>query len=389
MQDFEFMSPTKIFFGEDYINKVGEILADDKVKNVLIVYGMHQVEKSGLLTKITAELEFNGIHCFTLHGIRVNPLREKVYEGIKIARENDIDFVLAIGGGSVIDTAKAVGAGTLYDGDFYDFNMHKVTPTKSIPVGVILTIAAAGSELSNSCVISDDKLNKKAGFNCDSNRPKYAFMNPNFLKTLSEHQMATGIVDMNMHTMERYFYESKDNDLCDNFALVVIKNIYQNAYKWIKNHEDYNALSNLMITSSLAHNGLTSLGKNPILAIHKLEHNVGGYYPKLVHADGLGILLIPWLKYYKKYLGDKIYKLGKYCFEIEGTNKEEVIDKTIDTYAKLLDDLKMPRHFKDLNISFDPEEFANYFTNNGTTSLKYEGHDLDKEAVIEVYKNSL
>lgn len=387
MNDFTFVSPTKIYFGEKYIFDIGRILKEKDVKKVLIVYGNHP-KKIGLIDKIIELLNLENIKTYELSEIRVNPKKEKVYEGISLFKKYKIDFILAIGGGSVIDTSKAIAAGSLVDFDFFNFNLHKDVVKKALPIGVILTIAASGSELSDSCVISDDLNNIKNGFNSDLVRPTLAFLNPNFLKTLPKIEMARGITDIFMHTFERYIYKSSNNEIADGFAISLLTNLINSTKKYLKDNNDYEALSNIMLLGSFSHNGLTSIGKPFIMIVHKLEHNVGGFYPLLVHADGLSILVRSFLNNYKLFIKDKLIKLGKEAFNLANLDEFNLMNFTVQEIINFLDSLKMPKKFSDLDISFDPVNMSDNLL-KGSEVYKYSLHDLNKEDLIKIYKESL
>ena len=208
MKNFDFVSPTKIYFGPGKENDVGAILKERGASKVLIVIGKNSVIKSGLLERVVVSLSKAVIGYEVLRGVRANPTFDLVEEGLKIVRDNKIDYLLAIGGGSVIDTAKCIAVNFYHNGGVKEINMHQATPTKALPIGVILTISAAGSELSNSCVLQDDETGIKIGFNSDLVRPTFAIENPELTYSLPKEQIAYGVVDILMHTLERYFSES-------------------------------------------------------------------------------------------------------------------------------------------------------------------------------------
>ena len=373
MNDFNFYSPTKLILKSNYYQDLIDNIKNFNHKNILLVYGNHSL-KSGLIAEIKELIKSNILtsNIFELKEVRVNPTKEKVYEGISIVKNNNVDLIIAIGGGSVIDTSKAIGVGALVDFDFYKFNLKEEIPNKTLPLYVILTIAASGSELSDSCVISDDLNNLKLGFNNDIIRPKISFLNPNYLKTLPFKEMARGIVDIFMHTFERYIYYSIDNGISDSFA-----------------PKDYDALSNIMLLGSFSHNGLTSIGKKYILIVHKLEHNIGGFYPLLVHADGLAILLMPFLNNYKFYIKDKLIRLGKEVFNLKNLDNENLINFAIKEIDNLFRKLNMPKKFSELNITFDLEDMTRNFLGSNNETYHYSAHDLDFNMIKTIYKESL
>ncbi|MCI6788923.1 MAG: iron-containing alcohol dehydrogenase [Mollicutes bacterium] len=388
MKDFIFTLPTKLYFGESYIEKVGSILKEKSFEKVLIVFGKHS-KKVGLIDNIETQLKQENINYFELDDIRVNPIRSKVYQGIKIAKENNVDLILAIGGGSVIDTAKAIACGVKVDFDFFDFNLHLKEVKSAMPIVTILTIAASGSEMSDSCVISDDNLNIKNGFNSEYVRPLISFLNSEYLKTLPKHQMACGITDMFMHTFERYIYIEESSEIADGFALALLKNWYKTVQKYLKGDNSKEVLDDFMLIGSFAHNGLTNIGKKFLMPVHKLEHGVGGFYPNLVHADGLAILLPYFLEEYKTYLKDKLITFGKVVLELDSNNDDKLINDIILKIKSIFHELGMPQSFNELGISFDYLKIANALTKNNSSPLSYPNKNIDVNVASRIYKNSL
>lgn len=388
MKDFIFTLPTKLYFGESYIEKVGSILKEKSFEKVLIVFGKH-FKKVGLIDNIETQLKQENINYFELDDIRVNPIRSKVYQGIKIAKENNVDLILAIGGGSVIDTAKAIACGVKVDFDFFDFNLHLKEVKSAMPIVTILTIAASGSEMSDSCVISDDNLNIKNGFNSEYVRPLISFLNSEYLKTLPKHQMACGITDMFMHTFERYIYIEESSEIADGFALALLKNWYKTVQKYLKGDNSKEVLDDFMLIGSFAHNGLTNIGKKFLMPVHKLEHGVGGFYPNLVHADGLAILLPYFLEEYKTYLKDKLITFGKVVLELDSNNDDKLINDVILKIKSIFHELGMPQSFNELGISFDYLKIANALTKNNSSPLSYPNKNIDVNVASRIYKNSL
>ena len=289
MIDFDIHLKTKVFFGADKEKEVGEILSSYDAHRVLIVIGQGSVKKSGLLDVVIDSLKKNNIEFAILEGIRPNPVIEGVREGLALAKEFKPDFLLPIGGGSVIDTAKSIACGYYYDGDPFDFNRHVAKPQKALPIGVILTISAAGSEMSNSCVIQNDETQEKMGFNNDLVRPTFAIEDPKLSFSVNQYQTACGIVDTMMHTLERYFQPSAQNEPADGFAEAVLRSVIKAGQKVVRNPEDYESRAVLMLMSSFSHNGLTNMGKPVAMTVHKLEHALSGMYPSIAHGAGLAV----------------------------------------------------------------------------------------------------
>jgi alcohol dehydrogenase YqhD (iron-dependent ADH family) len=390
MIDFNLQIKTKIYFGPDKEDLIGDILSEQKVQRVLIIIGQGSVKKNGLLTKVTGKIEEKNISYMLLEGVRPNPEIDFVRENIYRIREYKPDFILAIGGGSVIDTAKLIACVYDYDGDLFDFNSHKSKPTKALPVGVILTISAAGSEMSTSCVIQDDRAGKKAGFNSDLVRPVFAIENPKLTYSVSRVQTAYGIVDIMMHTLERYFHTSSDNEPADGFAEALLRSVIKAAKVVDKNPTDYDARAVLMLMSSLSHNDLTSIGKGKMLFVHQIEHAVSGVYPSVAHAAGLAVLFPAWCKFYVNYDTDKFNQLATNVFDLRKANKLENAKAGIQEFEKLFASLGMPKSFKDLGIDNpDIELLADLVTDNGKKVISHPKKDMDKEVVKTIIKSCL
>ena len=390
MNDFDFISPTKIYFGSNKEQLIGRICLEGGYKRVLIVIGQGSIKRNGLLSRVLESLDESNIKYKILEGVRPNPTIDICHKGIEEAHLFVPNLILAIGGGSVIDTAKNIAVGYFYPGNSFDFNLHKVKPKNALPVGVILTIAASGSELSNSCVIQDDEQHIKRGFNDDLIRPVFAIENPKLTYSVSKVQTAYGIVDIMMHTLERYFNGSSDNEPADGFAEAVLKSVIKAAKVVIKNPTDYDARSVLMLMSSFSHNDLTSIGKGKMLFVHQLEHAVSGVYPNVAHAAGLAVLFPAWAKYYVNYDVDKFNSLATNVFNLHKSNKIDNAKAGIQEIEKLFASLEMPKTFADLGIKNpDIKLLTNLVTDNGTKVIKHPFKDMDEEVVTTIFNNCL
>ena len=390
MIDFDFISPTKIYFGNNKEELIGQICLDSGYKRVYIVIGQGSVKRNGLLSRVLESLDKAGIKYQVLEGVRANPTIDLCHKGIEEARAFAPNLILGIGGGSVMDTAKNIAVGYFYAGDSFDFNLHKAKPKKALPVGVILTIAASGSELSNSCVIQDDEKQIKRGFNDDLIRPVFAIENPKLTYSVSKVQTAYGIVDIMMHTLERYFNGSSDNEPADGFAEALLRSVIKAAKIVMDNPTDYDARAVLMLMSSLSHNDLTSIGKGKMLFVHQIEHAVSGVYPEVAHAAGLAVLFPAWAKYYVNYDTDKFNSLAVNVFGIHKMNKLDTAKAGIQEIEKLFASLGMPKSFKDLGIDkVDVELLANLVTDNGNRVIAHPKKDMDKEVVKAIINSCL
>lgn len=387
MINFDFCVPTKIYFGRQREEEIGDIISSYGFKKILVVIGMSSVRKSGLFDRVIAKLDEKNIEHYLLEGVRVNPTIENVLDGLKIAKENNVELILAIGGGSVIDTAKSIAAGYYYDGNPFDFNEYKAKPTKALPIGVILTISAAGSEMSNSCVIQDDKTQYKAGFNSDLLRPLFAIENPELTYSVSKTQTAYGIVDTLMHTLERYVCPSTDDLLADEIALGLIKSTMVAGQKAMQNPHDFNARANLMLNSSISHNGWTNIGKKHLLAVHSLEHCLSGVYPNIAHAEGLAVLWASWARTYVEKDLDKFDRLAREVFGLNNENKLENALKGIEMMEIYFNSLGLKISLSSLNNGdINIEKLVQRFSPDGTRLVAHHSCPMDKNIAKQIFE---
>jgi len=289
MKDFNFYAPTQVVFGRQSEEKVADLIKHYGGKKVLVHYGGGSAKRSGLLDKLFSLLEKGGIQYVELGGVVPNPLLSKVKEGIELCRKEDVDFILAVGGGSVIDSAKAIGYGVPYDGDPWDFWGKGVVPKSCLPIGVVLTIPAAGSEMSSSCVITRDEDKNKRGVNSDLCRCKFAIMNPERTFTLPPYQTAAGATDIMMHTMERYFTPHQDMTLTDALSEALVKTVKDCVIEVLRDPEDYRNRAQIMWAGSLAHNDLTECGTEKDFGTHRLEHELSALFG-VTHGAGLAAI---------------------------------------------------------------------------------------------------
>lgn len=296
MYNFTFCSPTEFVFGRDTQQQTGELLTKYGARRVLLVSGGSSARRSGLLPLIESLMTQEGIEWVELPGIHPNPTDDRVYEGIDLVRRNNLDFILAVGGGSVIDTAKAVALGVPYQGDFWDFYAGHAKPRAAMPVGVVLTLPGSGSEGSGNSVITRIEGRQKISVRFpDLLRPRFSVMNPELTRTLPWYQTACGVVDMVAHVMERYFSNTRECDVTDGFAEAVMKAVMNNARKLMSDPDNYEARANIMWAGNLAHNGLCGVGKEEDWASHRLEHEISALYPDVAHGAGLAVVIPAWM----------------------------------------------------------------------------------------------
>lgn len=296
MNDFTFYSPTKFVFGKNTQSKAGQLCREYGATHVLIVYGGESARKSGLLQQVQDSLAAAGLRISTLGGVQPNPRVSLVRTGISMVREKQIDFILAVGGGSVIDTAKGIGIGANYEHDVWDFFLRTKNPDEMLPVGVVLTIAASGSEGSPNCVLTNEALHVKSGCMSDCMRPRFAILNPELTYTLPPYQTACGITDIMMHTMERYFSLDDDMDVTDGIAESILRTVKETAPVVLAHPSDYHARAQIMWAGSLAHNDLTGCGTTGDWATHMLEHELSGMFD-VAHGAGLAAVWGSWARY--------------------------------------------------------------------------------------------
>ena len=296
MWNFEYYTPTKVVFGKDTEMQVGGLVLQSGGKKVLLHYGGGSVVKSGLLERVKSALNKENIPFVELGGVVPNPHLSKVYEAVELCKKEQVDFILAIGGGSVIDSAKATALSLANDRDAWEFYSGKAQAESCLPIGAILTIAAAGSEMSNSSVITNSDTLQKRGYVTDLCRPKFAILNPELTYTLSDFQTACGCADILMHAMERYFSKEKETELRDGISEALMRTVLHYAKVLKKNPQDYNARAQVMWAGSMAHNDLLGPRQNGDWACHQLEHELSGVYD-VAHGAGLSAIWGSWARY--------------------------------------------------------------------------------------------
>lgn len=343
IKDFNFYAPTRVVFGRDSEEKLAQLIKQYGGTKVLVHYGGGSAVKSGLLDKVHAMLKDADIAYVELGGVVPNPLLSKVREGIDLCKRENVDFILAVGGGSVIDSSKAIGYGVGYEGDVWDFWDGKAVPASCLPIGVILTIPAAGSEMSSSCVITNDEGMLKRGVNSDLCRCKFAIMNPERTYTLPDYQTAAGSVDIMMHTMERYFSKYEDAILTDALAEALLRTMIEAIPEVLFNPQNYKYRAAIMWASSLSHNDLMECGTEKDFACHKLEHELSGMFG-VTHGAGLAAIWSSWAEYV---MDKHLNRFVKFAVNVMGvpqdfTNPRETAERGIRAFEKFLIDIDMP-----------------------------------------------
>ena len=390
MQDFNYYAPTQVVFGKDSERQIADLIKKYGGTKVLLHYGGQSAIKSGLLPQVEADLKAAGIEYIALGGVVPNPRVSLVRKGIEICRKEGIDFLLAVGGGSVIDSAKAISSGMYYEGDVWDLYLKKAMATKYIPLGCILTIPAAGSEMSNGSVITNEEGGLKKDYCVDEFRCKFAIMNPERTYTLPAWQTACGATDMMMHTMERYFTTEDDMEVTNVLAESILKVVMQQAPIALKNPTDYNSRAQIMWAGSLAHNDLTGCGAIGDWATHNLEHELSGMFD-VSHGAGLAAVWGSWARYTRH---NNLARFVRFAVNVMGVTQdfhsdENTAEAGIQAMERFFESIGMPTNIHDLIgreiTDAEIDEMADKCSNGGTSTIG--GLQiLKKEDMIAIYK---
>ncbi len=349
MENFTFYSPTKFVFGKDMENQAGELVREFGGKKVLLHFGGKSAEKSGLLSRVRQSLKASGIDFVELGGVHPNPLDDLVYEGIELCKKNGVDFILAVGGGSVIDSSKAIALGVCYDGDFWDFYSDKANPSKALPVGTVLTIAAAGSEGSGDSVITKKDGMVKRGTGGDCIRPRFSILNPALTQTLPAYQTACGATDIMAHVCERYFTNTKNVETTDRLCEAVLLSMVHETPKVIADPNDYEARANIMWAGMVAHNNIVGVGRDQDWNSHRIEHELSGLYD-CAHGAGLAVIMPSWMEYVWRH---DVMRFAQWSERVWGVkmdyaDPESTVREGIHRFRLFLHDIGMPINFDEL-----------------------------------------
>lgn len=359
MFDFNYYTPTEVVFGKNVEEQTGKMVKKYGGNKVLLHYGSGSVIRSGLLDRIKKSLEEQEIAYVELGGVVPNPRLTKVYEGIELCRKENVDFLLAVGGGSVLDSAKAIGYGLVNDGDVWDFYEHTRKASGCMPMGVVVTIAAAGSEMSSSSVITNEERGMKRGYNDDASRPKFAIMNPELTMTLPAYQTSSGCADILMHTQERYFTSGGNMELTDSLAEGLMRTVIANAKILMDQPDNYDARAEILWASSLSHNGLTGCGiKAGDFVCHALEHEIGAMFD-VAHGAGLAAVWGSWARYVYKDCLPRFVKFAKNVMLVDVAGSDEEIAlagiEALEDFYRAID---MPTNMRELGVEPTEEQIA-------------------------------
>lgn len=392
MNDFIYNTPTKVYFGKRSEEKLADILRDRGVKCVLLHYGGESAVKSGLIKRVRWATDGSGVRVVELAGVQPNPRLSLVEEGVNLCKSEGVDFILAVGGGSVIDSAKAIGMGAACGGDVWDFYCGKRVPDKSLPVGVILTIAAAGSEMSKSSVITNDEICVKRGVNAEISRPVFAIMNPELTVSVSAYQTACGCADIFMHTLERYLTGGDSMALTDNIAEALMRTVISSSKAVIKNPADYNARANLMWAGSLSHNGLTGCGGDGgDWCTHQLGHELSALYDT-AHGASLTAVWGSWARYVYKNCLNRFHKFAVQVMGVRPSGtREELALRGIEYCEEWFASMGLPVSIRELGANPTEDDLAlmakKWAEANG--GEKGSCKKLREPDALEIYKKAL
>lgn len=351
MINFSYCSPTRYIFGSGTEEQTGAQVAAMGCKKVMVVSGSQSARRSGLLDRVFASLKDASVEWVELTGIKPNPTDDRVYEGIELARKENIDGLLAVGGGSAIDTAKAIAGGVPYDDDFWDFYAGKAVMTEALPVGVVLTIPAAGSEGSGNSVITKLDGMHKISLRTDmALRPKFAILNPELTYTLPPYQLASGIADMMAHIMERYFTPTTDVATTDRISEGLLKAIIEQAHTAVANPTDYQSHANIMWAGTLAHNGICGCGRVEDWVSHFMEHEISAVYG-VTHGAGLAVVFPAWLSFMAEHAPAKPAQFARRVFGVLERDDRAAAYEGISALKAFYGSIGLPVSFGELGIA--------------------------------------
>jgi len=388
MRNFEFQCPTRIVFGKGVENLVGKEVKKYSGK-VLFHYGSGSIKRIGLYDSIVKSLKVAGVEFIELPGVKPNPRLKLVRKGVELCRNNSIDFILAVGGGSVIDSAKAISVGVPYKGDVWDFYAGEAKPVEALPVGVVLTIPGAGSEASSSSVITNEDGWRKLSLTTELIRPRFAIMNPEVTFSVSPYYTACGAADIMAHVMERYFTNVRHADLTDRLCEATLKTVISNVPVALREPENYDARAEIMWASTVAHNDLLGTGRIGDWATHIIEHELSGLYD-VAHGAGLAVIFPNWMEYVYKHRVDIFVQFAVRVWNVEPDfqDPEKVALEGVERLRAFFKQIGLPATLRELGVPYNRlEEMALRCTGSG--SLKIGNFmKLGKNDVLSILRNT-
>lgn len=386
MRDFIYYTPTKVFFGKDKQKEIGKIVKEYGYDKIMLQYGQGSIKQSGLYDEVMKSLSDYDVQVVEMGGVEPNPKITFVRDAVRVAKETGVQMILAVGGGSVLDSSKYTAAGACYAGDPWDFAAGKAKVEKALPVGCVLTIAAAGSEMSSSAVITNQELNMKRGYGSDFNRCQFAVLNPELTYSVSKYQTACGVVDIMAHTMERYFYPCAPTDLTDRIAESVLRSTIEAGKTLMENPNDYDARANMMWASSLSHNGLTACGRENALPVHQLEHALSGAYDEIAHGAGLAMLFPAWARYIYKHNIPRFAQFARRVWDCPCEEDEKAALCGIERMAEYFKSIGMPSCLADFNLDANCIDSLAELCTFGKQRIVKSYVDMDYEVIKEIFE---
>lgn len=386
MLDFNFYSPTEFVFGKGRESECGALVKKYGGSRVLIHYGGGSAVKSGLIDKVKASLTGSGVTFFELGGVQPNPRDTLVYKGIELCRSEGIDFILAVGGGSTIDSSKAIAVGAVYDGDFWDHYCGKASIEKALPIGTVLTIAAAGSEGSGNSVITKEEGMLKRGAGSDLIRPKFSVLDPALTQTLPAYQTACGATDIMAHVFERYFTNTREVEITDRLCEAVLLTMVKETPRVIKDPDNYEARANIMWAGMVAHNNIVGVGRQQDWNSHGLEHELSGLYD-VAHGAGLAVIMPAWMEYVHKHDVMRFCQMATRVFgcNMNYADPEATALEGIKAFRSFLRSIGMPINFGELGA--DEKDIPTLVEKLGVGDGKRAGFvELDKNDIEAIYR---
>ena len=391
MNNFDWCAPTRVIFGKETHLQIGRILKEYGFSKILVHYGGESAKKSGLLDAVLQALEEEKIAYVTLGGVQANPVLSLAKEGIRLCIREGVQGILAVGGGSVIDSAKCIADGAANpDEDVWRYFLKEAVPQKALPVGVILTLSASGSEMSQSCVMTNEEGWLKRGFNSPTHRPLFAICNPELTYTVGKFQTGCGTVDILMHTLERYLGKTKDTPLTDRMAEGLMISVIEAGRRVLADPQDYEARATLMWAGSLSHNDLTGLGRDYVMQVHQLEYELSGRFPQIAHGAGLAALFPTWARYVCK---EDTMRFAQLAVRVWGESMdfehpERMALLGIERFEEYFRSLEMPVRLSQLDIRLTEEDIqimaekCTFFGKRTLTGIR----NLGQPEMEEIYR---
>lgn len=386
MLNFDFHNPTRLVFGQGTIKDLGKYIKEYGDKKVLLLYGKGSIFKNGVYDEVVSSLKEHGIEYVEMDGVKPNPVLSKVIETVDLMKREKVDAIVAVGGGSVLDTSKISAAAYYYDGNPWDFYEGKVYPEIALPIYGVLTISATGSEMNSGGVITNEEEKKKWGWGSKYTYPRLSIVDPSVQKSLPRNQTVNGAVDTLTHVFEAYFGGTSGTLMQDEFSEGIIRTTMASVKVLLENPEDYEARANLAWAATLALNGLNGLGRRGDWASHSIEHSVSAYYD-IAHGEGLSIVMPAWMKYVYKNDVEKFARFGEKIFGIVKEDKEEQALAAIEAYKEFLRSIGAPVSLSERNIGEEHlKEMAENAVLRGPLGSLMK---LQAEDVYEIYKLAL